>query len=92
TDIVTLDGTTRAKKGDIVDHVKTDTKGHAETKELFLGDYTLHETKAPVGYTFGADKDVSLKYAGQEVKVTSTSVDLHNKLMKSDIVITKKGS
>ncbi|MBF2402846.1 LPXTG cell wall anchor domain-containing protein [Listeria seeligeri] len=92
TDIVTLDGTTRAKKGDIVDHVKTDTKGHAETKELFLGDYTLHETKAPVGYTFGADKDVSLKYAGQEVKVTSTSVDLHNKLMKSDIVITKKGT
>lgn len=92
TDIVTLDGTTRAKKGDIVDHVKTDAKGHAETKELFLGDYTLHETKAPVGYTLGADKDVSLKYAGQEIKVTSTSVDLHNKLMKSDIVITKKGS
>ncbi|WP_271006513.1 SpaA isopeptide-forming pilin-related protein [Listeria seeligeri] len=91
-DIVTLDGTTRAKKGDIVDHVKTDAKGHAETKELFLGDYTLQETKAPVGYTLGADKDVSLKYAGQEVKVTSTSVDLHNKLMKSDIIITKKGS
>ncbi|HHH7024187.1 TPA: SpaA isopeptide-forming pilin-related protein [Listeria monocytogenes] len=91
-DIKTADGTTRAKKGEVVDHVKTDAKGHAETKELFLGDYTLHETKAPVGYTLGADKDVSLKYAGQEVKVTSTSVDLHNKLVKSDVVITKKGS
>lgn len=92
TDIVTPDGTTRAKKGEVVDHVKTDAKGHAETKELFLGDYVLHETKAPAGYTLGIDKDVSLKYAGQEVKVTSTSVDLHNKLMKSDIVVTKKGS
>ncbi|EKZ0262832.1 LPXTG cell wall anchor domain-containing protein [Listeria monocytogenes] len=91
-DIKTADGTTRAKKGEVLDHVKTDAKGHAETKELFLGDYTLHETKAPVGYTLGADKDVSLKYAGQEVKVTSTSVDLHNKLVKSDVVITKKGS
>ncbi|EOV6590277.1 prealbumin-like fold domain-containing protein, partial [Listeria monocytogenes] len=28
----------------------------------------------------------------QEVKVTSTSVDLHNKLVKSDVVISKKGS
>ncbi|EKZ6912654.1 LPXTG cell wall anchor domain-containing protein [Listeria monocytogenes] len=91
-DIKTADGTTRAKKGEVVDHVKTDAKGHAETKELFLGDYTLHETKAPTGYTLGADKEVSLKYAGQEVKVTSTSVDLHNKLVKSDVVITKKGS
>ncbi|EGC3029989.1 LPXTG cell wall anchor domain-containing protein [Listeria monocytogenes] len=91
-DIKTADGTTRAKKGKVVEHVKTDAKGHAETKELFLGDYTLHETKAPTGYTLGADKEVSLKYAGQEVKVTSTSVDLHNKLVKSDIVITKKGS
>ncbi|EAD7780664.1 SpaA isopeptide-forming pilin-related protein [Listeria monocytogenes] len=91
-DIKTADGTTRAKKGEVVEHVKTDAKGHAETKELFLGDYTLHETKAPTGYTLGADKEVSLKYAGQEVKVTSTSVDLHNKLVKSDVVITKKGS
>ncbi|EQC1968750.1 SpaA isopeptide-forming pilin-related protein [Listeria monocytogenes] len=91
-DIKTADSTTRAKKGEVVDHVKTDAKGHAETKELFLGDYTLHETKAPTGYTLGADKEVSLKYAGQEVKVTSTSVDLHNKLVKSDVVITKKGS
>ncbi|EIM9319917.1 LPXTG cell wall anchor domain-containing protein [Listeria monocytogenes] len=91
-DIKTADGTIRAKKGEVVDHVKTDAKGHAETKELFLGDYTLHETKAPTGYTLGADKVVSLKYAGQEVKVTSTSVDLHNKLVKSDVVITKKGS
>ncbi|HAA6527731.1 TPA_asm: hypothetical protein GF935_04335 [Listeria monocytogenes] len=91
-DIKTADGTTRAKKSEVVDHVKTDAKGHAETKELFLGDYTLHETKAPTGYTLGADKEVSLKYAGQEVKVTSTSVDLHNKLVKSDVVITKKGS
>lgn len=91
-DIKIADGTTRAKKGEVVDHVKTDAKGHAETKELFLGDYTLHETKAPTGYTLGADKEVSLKYAGQEVKVTSTSVDLHNKLVKSDIVITKKSS
>ncbi|HAC0981444.1 TPA_asm: LPXTG cell wall anchor domain-containing protein [Listeria monocytogenes] len=91
-DIKTADGTTRAKKGEVVEHVKTDAKGHAETKELFLGDYTLHETKAPTGYTLGADKEVSLKYARQEVKVTSTSVDLHNKLVKSDVVITKKGS
>ncbi|WP_239257333.1 SpaA isopeptide-forming pilin-related protein [Listeria ilorinensis] len=92
TDIITPDGTIRAKAGEVVDHVKTDKDGHAESKELYLGDYTLIEVKAPFGYVLGADKDVSLKYAWQEVKVTSASAELYNKLAKSDIVVTKKGS
>ena len=36
-DIVTQDGTTRAKKGDSVDTVTTDSKGQATSKQLYLG-------------------------------------------------------
>ncbi|MFR4802295.1 MAG: collagen binding domain-containing protein [Eggerthellaceae bacterium] len=53
-DIVSPDGTVRAKAGDVVDHVKTGDDGKATTKELYLGagsaTYAFVETKAPSGH------------------------------------------
>ncbi|MHC5409248.1 SpaA isopeptide-forming pilin-related protein [Listeria seeligeri] len=91
-DIVTPDGTVRHKAGDVVEHVITDENGAFESENHFLGTYILHETKAPEGYVLGEDVEVTLSYAGQEVDVTTEKVELFNKLAKSDIVVTKKGT
>lgn len=60
--IITKDGTTRYKQGDIVDTIKTDKEGYAESQELYLGNYTLKQTKAPRYYALNmADTSVELK-------------------------------
>ncbi|MBC1540587.1 SpaA isopeptide-forming pilin-related protein [Listeria seeligeri] len=91
-DIVTPDNTIRHQAGDVVEHVITDENGSFESENHFLGTYILHETKAPEGYVLGDDVEVTLSYAGQDVDVTTEKVKLFNKLAKSDIVITKKGT
>lgn len=48
-DVITPDGTLRYHKGDVVDTVTTDEDGTAKSKELYLGKYTVVETKAPTG-------------------------------------------
>src|SRR5699024_9957839 len=71
-DIVTNDGTVRAKKGDVVDTVKTGKGGKVTTKDLHLGKYAFVETKAPNGYVI--DKTpvpFELQYAGQDIEVTN---------------------
>lgn len=45
-DIVTPDGTVRAKKGDVVDTVTTSATGESKSKELYLGKYRIVETKS----------------------------------------------
>lgn len=45
-DIVTPDGTNRAKKGDIVDIFTTDEKGVGRSEKLFLGRYEALEREA----------------------------------------------
>lgn len=44
-DVITPDGTLRYHKGDVVDTVTTDEDGIAKSKELYLGKYTVVETK-----------------------------------------------
>ena len=48
-DIITPDGTLRYAKDTVVDTVTTDENGAAESKALYLGKYTIRETKAPYG-------------------------------------------
>ena len=48
-DIVTLDGTLRASKGEVVDTVTTGADGTAKSKELYLGKYEVKEITAPYG-------------------------------------------
>lgn len=72
-DIVTTDGTIRAKKGDVVATLTTDENGYAESDLLYLGKYEVKETKAPYGYVQNAvSETVELTYAGQEVEVRDT--------------------
>ncbi|HAO5955188.1 TPA: LPXTG cell wall anchor domain-containing protein [Listeria monocytogenes] len=90
--IVTPDGTIRHQAGDVVEHVTTNENGMFESENHFLGTYLLRETKAPVGYVLDEDTEVTLSYAGQEVDVTSETVEMFNELAKSDIIVNKKGS
>jgi len=61
-------------KGDVVDTVTTDEDGTAKSKELYLGKYTVVETKAPTGMVINKEKhSVELTYAGQDVAVTETA-------------------
>ena len=46
-DIITADGTVRAKAGDVVAELITDENGYAETDLLYLGKYEVKEIKAP---------------------------------------------
>ena len=72
-DIVTADGTIRAKKGDVAATLTTDANGYAESDLLYLGKYEVKETKAPYGYVQNAvSETVELTYAGQEIEVRDT--------------------
>lgn len=49
-DIITQDGTTRYKEGEVVDTIKVDGKGYGESIELYLGNYLLRQKKVPEYY------------------------------------------
>ena len=90
-DIVTPDGTVKVKAGTVVDTIKTDDKGSAETKELYLGKYEVQETKAPEGYLLNTQKyPVELIYADQETEIVYGDVTVPDELAKGQIEILKK--
>ena len=89
-DVVTPDGTLRYHKGDVVDTITTDEEGTAKSKELYLGKYTVTETKAPEGMVINKDgHQVELTYAGQEVAVTETATSFYNERQKVKISLEK---
>ena len=49
--IVTKDGTTRYKMGEIADSVEVDAEGFAESKELYLGKYSIRQKTTPEYYS-----------------------------------------
>jgi len=72
-DIITADGTVRAKAGDVAAELTTDENGYAETDLLYLGKYEVKEIKAPYGYVLNTESQfVELVYAGQEIEVRDT--------------------
>ena len=72
-DIITADGTIRAKAGDIVAELITDENGYAETDLLYLGKYEVKEITAPDGYVLNSKSQfIELVYAGQEIEVRDT--------------------
>ena len=72
-DIITADGTVRAKEGDVVAELITDENGYAETDLLYLGKYEVKEIKAPESYVLNRESQfVELVYAGQEIEVRNT--------------------
>ena len=89
-DVITPDGTLRYHKSDVVDTVTTDEDGTAKSKELYLGKYTVVETKAPTGMVINKEKhSVELTYAGQDVAVTETATSFVNERQKVKISLEK---
>lgn len=89
-DITTPDGTVRAKKDELVATLKTNTKGTATSKQLYLGKYRVVETVAPYGTVINPESHtVELTYAGQNEKVTNTSTSFTNDRQKVVINLTK---
>ena len=87
--IITPDGTLRYCKNEIAAHIVT-TDGYASSKALYLGKYRIEETKA--GYGMVLNRNVfyaELAYAGQEIKLTSTSVSVRNERQKAVISLSK---
>ncbi len=89
-DVVTLDGTLRYKKGDVVATITTGTDGTATTDPLFLGKFEIREITAPHGMILNGDTvTVELTYAGQEIKITTTSAAFVNERQKVEIDLSK---
>lgn len=88
--ITTPDGTVRAKKDELVATLKTNTKGTATSKQLYLGKYRVVETVAPYGTVINPEPHtVELTYSGQNEKVTNTSTSFTNDRQKAEINLTK---
>ena len=89
-DIITPDGTLRYAKDTVVDTVTTDENGAAESKALYLGKYTVSETKAPYGMVLNnTPKTVELTYAGETVEVTETAAEFYNERQKAALSLAK---
>ena len=89
-DIITPDGTLRYAKGAVVDTVTTDENGSAASKPLYLGKYTVRETKAPYGMVLNNEaKSVELTYAGETVEITETAAEFCNERQKAALSLAK---
>ena len=89
-DIVTLDGTVRAKKGTLVNTVTTNDNGIAKSKQLYLGKYIVKEKTAPDTMVLNAEEFyVELVYAGQNVKVTKSALSVFNERQKVTLALAK---
>ena len=89
-DITTPDGTVRAKKDELVATLKTNTKGTAISKQLYLGKYRVVEKTAPNGFVLNRTiNHIELTYSGQNEKVTNTSTSFTNDRQKVEIDLTK---
>ena len=89
-DITTPDGTVRVKKDELVATLKTNTKGTATSKQLYLGKYRVVEKTAPNGFVLNRTiNHIELTYSGQNKKVTNTSTSFTNDRQKVIIDLTK---
>ncbi|OQO88246.1 hypothetical protein BH739_04620 [Enterococcus casseliflavus] len=93
-DIVTGDNTIRMKAGDIVQEngknliLRTNQDGKFVTQpSLYLGSYQIEEIHAPAGVVMLKEPvPFEIKYEGQLVEITSTSVTIENNLQTIEII------
>ncbi|EAC7182471.1 hypothetical protein CG492_13520 [Listeria monocytogenes] len=91
--ITTPDGTVLAKKGTVVDHLKTDKDGKFESnKELYLGKYQLVETNLPSEYRELKPIDFTLNYKDDQTQIVWANVNVKNMLKKGVVEVSKKGT
>ena len=91
-DIKAADGTLIYKKGALVkDNLVTGDDGSVTLKDLYLGTYTVTETKAPDNYVCkGETKTIELVYAGQTVEVQTGSATFLNERQKAAVRVEKQ--
>lgn len=91
-DIKAADGILIYKKGALVkDNLVTGDDGSVTLKDLYLGTYTVTETKAPDNYVCkGESKTVELVYAGQTVEVQTGSATFLNERQKASVRVEKQ--
>ena len=91
-DIKTAYGTKVYSKGDLVkENLTTDTNGATVLKNLYLGTYIVKEKQAPTGfYNGGAEKTVTLSYAGQNVDIVFSETTFTNDRQKVEVMVTKQ--
>lgn len=91
-DIKAADGTLIYKKGALIkDNLVTGDDGSVTLKDLYLGIYTVTETKAPDNYVCkGESKTVELVYAGQTVEVQTGSATFLNERQKAAVRVEKQ--
>ena len=89
-DVITLDGTTRYTKGQVVATITTGKDGKATTEPLYLGKYEIREVKAPYGMVLNTEPaSVELVYAGEHIEITETSASFTNERQKIVIDLKK---
>ena len=75
------------KAGNLVDTIRSDSRGVASSRPLPLGRYTIREVKAPDNYGIsGQDLTAYLEHAGEIVRFEVT-----NKALTTGVSITKTG-
>ncbi len=80
----------RDNQGVVVDTLKTDKNGYAESKVLPLGNYTIQEIQASEGYLIDPQiYSVSLSYSDMNTPVVTTPVTSNEQVMKQPIEIMK---
>lgn len=87
--IITLDGTLRAVKGELVDEITT-TENGAKSKPLYLGKYIVVEKTAPDTFVNAKEEyNVELTYAGQNISVTNIDLSVYDERQKVNISLSK---
>ena len=89
-DIITPDGTIRARQGDLLDTITTNNYGIAESILLYLGCYYVVERYAPFGMTRDrALHRITLSYADQYTPVVTEILVLENLRQRVEISLLK---
>lgn len=96
-DIVTKDGTVRVKQGEVVDTIKCNEEGFAESKELYMGIYEIQQRETAEHYSSIEDiSDVTLDindstHEAQMVELiaekTKMIVEVQDELREMDAVL-----
>lgn len=87
-DIVTGDGTVRCKAGAIADTLVTGEDGIATSSPLYLGTYTVYETKSPEGYALDTEEHVvTVSSQEQDVPLVTIRKDVYE--APTELVVNK---
>ena len=88
-DITTPDGTIRMREGDTVT-ITTGPDGIAKSEELYLGKYTIQETKTVKGYLANTTEfPFVLEYQGQEIDIWDKDMDFTDVRQKMSLDVFK---